>query len=431
MKLVKLSLVAAMAAGVFATTASAAPLDEIIKDVDVSGYTRLRYTNDSVEKNKNAGDDGESKWNFKGELNLKSKIDDNFFAVVGIRYDNDDDGQHASTSDNSDDDFKLHRAYFGYNYGGTTIQVGRQDVGAFFTDDMYGDGIKILNSDIEGLTLAALWMDSLEKDGDISSLVTLDKKDRSYLGYESGTAQYNAIHDLYNNPDLDNKFDLIQAATGKKVTDHNLYGVAAIGSYDPVSFQIWYAVLEDVTDLFAVELATSFDITPDFTLGLKGQYGFSDFDSDIKNTGLISDGQIYAAELSTEFFGVDFSAGYVDFSADDDETRSLISFEDSGQFIKPGEELFDYTLFMGENSYWFVTAGYTIPDTGFRIGADYLDGETTWYGKDYDAQEIVARLEYDYNKKLKFKAWYSWMEEDAVADGYEKDRVRFEAKYSF
>lgn len=426
MKLVKLSLVAAMAAGVFATTASAAPLDEIIKDVDVSGYTRLRYTNDSEKASKTESRDGESSWNFKGELNLKSKIDDNFFAVVGIRYNNDDNGQHASTSINDDDDFKLHRAYFGYNYGGTTIQVGRQDVGAFFTDDMYGDGIKILNSDIEGLTLAALWMDSLEADGDIGSL----EADGKFLVGERSDANPNWVAPNLAVPGL-LELDAVAALTGKRVTDHNLYGVAAIGSYDPVSFQLWYAILEDVTDLFAVELVTSFDVTPDFTLGLKGQYGFSDFDSDLKAGNLISDGEFYAGELSTEFFGVDFSAGYVDFSADDDQTVSLISFEDSGQFIKPGEELYDYTLFFGENNYWFVTAGYTIPDTGFRIGADYLNGETTWYGKDYDTQEIVARLEYDYNKKLKFQAWYSWMENDLEGDGYENDRVRFEAKYSF
>ena len=44
MKLVKLSLVAALAAGALATSASAMPLEEAIKGVDVSGMTRIRYT---------------------------------------------------------------------------------------------------------------------------------------------------------------------------------------------------------------------------------------------------------------------------------------------------------------------------------------------------------------------------------------------------
>ena len=407
MKLVKLSLIAAMATGIMATTASATPLDEVIKDVDVSGYTRLRYTNDSEETKidgTTVGKTHESAWNFKGELNLKTKIDDNFFAVVGIRYLDEDSGETHSTS-NSDrdnnrvDDFDLHRAYFGYTVGNTVVQVGRQDVGAFFTADMYGDGIKVLNSDIEGLTLAALWMDSLERDTDIGT------------------------KDLVVNK--------------KHTTDHNLYGVAAIGSYDPVSFQVWYAVLDDVTDLFAVELATSFDVTDDVNLNAKAQYGFSNFDSKFKK-GLpaADDADIYAIELGTELYGVDLTAGYVDFSTKKDK-KSLVSFEDSGSFIKPGEELFDYTLFDGKNHYWFVTAGYTIPDTGLRFGVDYLDGKTKTKqsaGTEVfkkDSKEVVARIEYAHSDKLKFQTWYSYVEEKAEGWKKENDRVRFEAKYSF
>ena len=53
MKLVKLRLVAALAAGALATSASAMPLEEAIKGVDVSGMTRIRYT----ATNKKAGKD--------------------------------------------------------------------------------------------------------------------------------------------------------------------------------------------------------------------------------------------------------------------------------------------------------------------------------------------------------------------------------------
>ena len=437
MKLVKLSLIAAMATGIMATTASAAPLDEVIKDVDASGMLRMRYTHDShkdADKNK----DGNGNWNFKSTLNLKTKIDDNFFAVAGIRYNDTDRSTSVSGKETNKAGFDLNKAYFGYAVGNTVIQVGRQDVGAFFTDDMYGDGIKVLNSDIEGLTLAALWMDALENDSDIGTLAK--------------------IGDLYHAEDLfgtkkltdDQKKILnsnaIKLATGKSVTDHNLYGVAAIGSYDPVSFQVWYAMLEDVTDLFAVELAFSFDVSDDVNINAKLQYGFSDFDgkfkNDVKNATMaltrksnpqepepaieIGDADFYGAELGTELYGVDLTAGYVNFSTDSDKV-SLVSFEDSGSYIKPGEELFDYTLFAGKNDYWFVTAGYTIPDTAVRIGADYLDGKNKFDGEKTKMKEAVARLEYAHSDKLKFQTWYSH-----VKEGDEKnDRVRFEAKYSF
>ena len=389
MKLVKLSLIAAMATGVMATTASAAPLDEVIKDVDASGMLRMRYTHDShkyADKNK----EKRGNWNFKSTLNLKTKIDDNFFAVAGIRYNDTDRSTSKSGKDINHEGFDLNRAYFGYAVGNTVVQVGRQDVGAFFTDDMYGDGIKVLNSDIEGLTLAALWMDALENDGDIGTL---------------------ALGEI----------------NGKLVTDHNLYGVAALGSYDPVSFQVWYAMLEDVTDLFAVEFAFSFDVSDDVNLNAKLQYGFSDFDSSFKrDVPVADDADFYGAELGTKLFGADLSAGYVDFSTKKDKT-SLVSFEDSGSFIKPGEELFDYTVFEGKNHYWFVTAGYTIPDTGLRIGADYLDGKNKVVDEKTDMKEVVGRIEYAHSDKLKFKTWYSH-----VKEGDDKnDRVRFEAKYSF
>lgn len=389
MKLVKLSLIAAMATGIMATTASAAPLDEVIKDVDASGMLRVRYTHDShkdADKNKKKN----GNWNFKSELNLKTKIDDNFFAVAGIRYDDTDHSTSKSGKDINHEGFDLNRAYFGYAVGNTVVQVGRQDVGAFFTDDMFGDGIKVLNSDIEGLTLAALWMDALERDSDIGTLGIRDSKD-------------------------------------KEVTDHNLYGVAALGSYDPVSFQVWYAILEDVTDLFAVEFAFSFDVSDDVNLNAKLQYGFSDFDSSFKrDVPVVDDADFYGAELGTKLFGADLTAGYVDFSTDKDKV-SLVAFEDNGQFIKPGEELFDYTVFEGKNHYWFVTAGYTIPDTGLRIGADYLDGKNKVVDEKTDMKEVVGRIEYAHSDKLKFKTWYSH-----VKEGDDKnDRVRFEAKYSF
>lgn len=408
MKLVKLSLIAAMATGIMATTASATPLEEAIKDVDVGGMLRVRYTNDS-SKNANKNRTGDSNWNFKGELNLKTKIDDNFFAVAGIRYLDTDRSTSLSGKNTRGDGFDLNRAYLGYAVGNTVVQVGRQDVGAFFTDDMFGDGIKVLNSDIEGLTLAALWMDALENDSDIGTLA-LGRVGAQTL--PSGTV-----------------------IGGKYVTDHNLYGVAAIGSYDPVSFQVWYAMLEDVTDLFAVELAFSFDVNDDVNLNAKLQYGFSDFDGkfkrDVKGTaGLeeieIGDADFYGAELGTELYGVDLTAGYVNFSTDSDK-HSLVSFEDSGSFIKPGEELFDYTVFAGKNDYWFVTAGYTIPDTAVRIGADYLDGKNKFAGEKTKMKEAVARLEYAHSDKLKFKTWYSHVKEGDE----KKDRVRFEAKYSF
>lgn len=409
MKLVKLSLVVALATGALATSASAMPLEEAIKGVDVSGMTRIRYTAKNEKKDKAETTHG-SKWNFKTVMNVKTTIDDNFFNVVSIRYNSTDAGnayendKHEKFSSTADDKknhkFEANQFFLGATFGNTTIQLGRQTIGAFFTDDMYGDGIKVLNTDVEGLVLAALFMDSLENDDDIGSL---------------GAGEVNE----------------------KLVTDHNLYGVAAIGSYDPISFQLWYASLEDVTNLFALELAGDFAVSDDVKLGLKGQYAFSDFDGKFK-TGLknsttpVDDGSFWAIEASSEFFGVDFSAGYIDFSTKEN-TYSLNSFEDQGSFISPGEELLDYSLYNGKNRYYFITAGYTIPDSGVRLGVDWVDGSNKYKGTKKDQSEVVARVDYKYNEKLSFQTWYSHVDEKVKgADNSDKtDTFRFQAKYSF
>lgn len=412
MKLVKLSLVAALAAGALATSASAMPLEEAIKGVDVSGMTRIRYTATSEkinkekakQENKDENSHG-SKWNFKAVMNVKTTIDDNFFNVVSIRYNStdagsayiDDDGKKLSSTAHDKYKFDASQFFLGATFGNTTFQLGRQTIGAFFTDDMYGDGIKVLNTDVEGLVLAALFMDSLENDKDIDSL---------------------KLHHI----------------NGKLVTDHNLYGVAAIGSYDPISFQLWYASLEDVTNLFALELAGDFTVSDDVKLGLKGQYAFSDFDGKFKtgSGNAAHDGDFWAVEASSEFFGVDFSAGYLNFSTKEDKS-SLNSFEDQGSFISPGEELLNYRLYDGKNKYYFITAGYTIPDSGVRLGVDWVDGSNKYNGTKTDRSEVVARVDYKYNEKLSFQSWYSHVDEKVKGtDSSDKaDKFRFQAKYSF
>ncbi|MBR6953335.1 MAG: major outer membrane protein, partial [Campylobacter sp.] len=246
MKLVKLSLAAAIAASTLVSSASAVALEEAIKDVDLSGMAFVRYQNA-----KRAGEIGDGNWwKFKSVLTLKTKIDDNFFMLAGFQYGADKDvGSSGEDVDNrgfDTDTFKVTQALLGYNVGGTTVMVGRYNIGAFFTDDMLGDGIKVVNTDIQGLTLAALWADALQNDGDV-------------LG-EVGTL------------DVRNE---IAKAVKRDVLSHNLYGVAAIGAYDPLSFQVWYANLQDVADLFAVEAGLDFAVSDDVKFGVTGQFAFT------------------------------------------------------------------------------------------------------------------------------------------------------------
>ena len=398
-------------------------MEEAIKDVDLSGLAFIRY--DNAKSKYTNGSDSDSTWKFRAVANLQTKIDDNFFFLAGIRYGVDtpdvDSGSHLSTSvgGNTDKKFMLNQLLVGWTPGAdTTIMAGRYVLGTFFTDDMYGDGVKIVNTGIEGMTLAALWADALEADGDIGTL-GLD------LGLTTTNQQQQTVPVT----------DTIQFLTGKKVTDHNLYGVAAIGSYNPISYQMWYAYLQDVVALFAVEAALNFDISDDVNFGVKGQYAFSDFDGEFKDLVPVGDSKFWGVEASTEVFGFDLSGGYVRYEAKDN-LLGLSSFEDNGAFISAGEDLASYPAYLGKNSYWFVTAGYTIPNIGLRIGADYLKGKfgivdlaNVGVGEREKAEEIVGRIEYDYSAKLNLTGWYShidWKDADA-----EDDHFRIQATYKF
>ena len=151
MKLVKLSLATIVAAGALSSVASAASLEEAIKNVDVSGYARYRY--DAKHTNTSTKEFNGNTHRFTTDIDFKSAIDDNFFGVIGFRYDSrDKSGERAGADTKVGQALNVRQFYLGYTAGNTTIQAGRQVLGTFFTDDMVGTGIKFLNKDITGLT---------------------------------------------------------------------------------------------------------------------------------------------------------------------------------------------------------------------------------------------------------------------------------------
>ncbi|WP_086267636.1 major outer membrane protein [Campylobacter devanensis] len=419
MKLFKLSLAAIVAAGALSSVASAASLEEAIKNVDVSGYARYRF--DSKKTTTVAGQNTANAHRFTSDIDFKAALDDNFFGVIGFRYDSvDASGERAGaqtnvgTGDNGFGEygqtFNVRQFYLGYTAGNTTVQAGRQVLGTFFTDDMVGTGIKVLNSDISGLTLAAIAFDNLQgTDGDMGT------KDL-FIG-SNGSSEH--------------------------VYDRNLYGVAAIGSYDPVSFQVWYAALDSVAQLYALDVTLGANLGG-ADLSLQAQYaGSSVWANNVRDiarvginptTGLfegevtdLDDAQFLAVKAGAKAFGFDGSVGYVNINTQG-SGASLISLEDQGAFITAGEDLLDYTLIGADQSIYFVTAGYTFADK-VRVGADYVGSRAEERGNYVDAYEAVARVDYKYSKKLNFKTWYSYIDRDN--NEADAKHLRFEARYNF
>ncbi len=430
MKSVKLSLVAALAAGSLAASAGAVSLADAIGEVEVNGYSRLRY--DNVVTSVKPGDNSYSnaKHRFTTEADFKAGFGDGFYGVVGFKYDSFDlsgDPSWANTAKYSQGNnlgtqtsFDVNHYYLGYKVGNTEVMLGRQTLGTFFTDDMSGTGVKVVNTDLPGLILAAVAFDNLERDTDGKALE---------LPTKGLDANNNSI--------------------GGLVGQNNLYGVAAIGSYAPVGFQVWVAGLENVLKYtVAGEVTGSFDLD---AVKLTGKAQFStNKASENAVGGTLGDSTYYGVELKAaaglgEGLAVDAQLGYVDFSTDKGKA-GVITVEDAGALINTGFQLLagrvagtdGYSLFFGENNAVLASVGVKFLEKfRFSLEGVWASNDNTAGGVSdkTDSTEYLARLNYAHNAKLSFQTFYSTMElKDKRAGRNAKttsDQFRVQAMYKF
>ncbi|EIS1949948.1 major outer membrane protein [Campylobacter upsaliensis] len=429
MKLVKLSLVAALAAGAF-SVANATPLEEAIKDIDVSGVLRYRYRAGNIDGVDNKGlvdqngnpQDGlitdKQMHQYRAQINFNAAIADNFKAFVQLDYSAKDGGYGVDTMTNpiNEDKGALHvrQLYLTYTNEdfATSVIAGKQQLNTIWTDNgidgLVGTGIKVLNNSFDGLTLAAFAVDSFaatEQKGDLT-----------------GTGNIKIFDEV-----------------------GNLYGGAAIASYEvfggQFDSQLWGAYWDSVGAWYALDLAYGTTIFNDINWKLNGAYLGNYFD---KTT--IENGNFFGLRGTMEWNGFDASLGGLYYG--DKEQLTVTVIEDQGNIghLLAGQEIF-YTEGshlngdVGENTFGYLTAGYTFNEV-LRLGADFVYGGTkTGNGNTTitkalphggEKMEVVARVDYKYSPKLSFQAWYSYLNVDQDRSGEgKKDTVRLQALYKF
>ncbi|EAJ6188717.1 major outer membrane protein, partial [Campylobacter lari] len=377
MKLVKLSLVAALAAGAF-SAANAVSLEEAIKDVDVSGMFRYRFESDRKDIGNTIVDgynnSKENKHRFKSQLNFKAALDDNFKAFVQFQYSTNEAGFGTGNGTNTHDTFNVQQAYLEYTNEAyaTSVTFGKMEVGSIWTDDLVGTGAKVVNTSIEGLTFAGYWFDSFnaEDDGDT------------------------AIKD------------------GINMAKSSLYGAAVLGDFDPFAFQLWAAYSNNYAFLYAVDASYKFAFNDMANFKIQAQYLGNSVDSDTEKRLNADNANFYAAQLQGQISAFDFQAGIVGYGEKDKNT--IVVLEDKGRVIAPGEQIFysngsKLTGSMGENFFYFAGLGYTFAET-VRVGFDYIGGKTEYAaGAETDKNEYIARVSYAYSPKLTFSGFYSYL----------------------
>ncbi|HBK1659587.1 TPA: major outer membrane protein [Campylobacter coli] len=413
MKLVKLSLVAALAASAF-SVANATPLEEAIKDIDVSGVLRYRYESSNPWSNENFGSgiSGKQEHKYRAQLNFSGAIADNFKAFVQLDYNAKDGGYGANNgsttrsyaADNSStlNVRQLYLTYTDENVA-TSVILGKQQLNTIWTDNaidgLVGTGIKVVNNSIDGLTLAAFAVDSYNSDE------------------QSGDLDLTALN-----------------------FNENLYGAAAIGSYEvfngQLNPQLWLAYMTDNAFFYALDAAYNTTIFDGVNWTLEGAYLGNSLDNERKDLGN-RNGNFFALNGSIEVNGWDATLGGLYYGKKDKATVTVI--EDQGNLgsLLAGEEIFytDGSKLNGDtgrNIFGFVKAGYTFNET-VRLGADFVYGgtKTNISGEGGKKLEAVARVDYKYSPKLNFSAFYSYVNVDTDPESTHHDAVRLQALYKF
>ncbi len=413
MKQVKLSLVADLAAVAF-SVANATPLEEAIKDIDVSGVLRYRYETSNewsdingVAQNEGSGISGKQDHKYRAQLNFSGAIADNFKAFVQLDYNAQDGANNGSTTrayeaDNSStlNVRQLYLTYTDENVA-TSVILGKQQLNTIWTDNaidgLVGTGIKVVNNSIDGLTLAAFAVDSYnsnEQGGELGTVLNFSE---------------------------------------------NLYGAAAIGSYEvfngQLNPQLWLAYMTDNAFFYALDAAYNTTIFDGVNWTLEGAYLGNSLDNERKDLGN-GNGNFFALNGSIEVNGWDATLGGLYYGKKDKATVTVI--EDQGNLgsLLAGEEIF-YTKGSnlngdtGRNIFGFVKAGYTFNET-VRVGADFVYGGTKTENRSGgDKLEAVARVDYKYSPKLNFSAFYSYVNVDKDTDSTHHDAVRLQALYKF
>ncbi|HFF9278164.1 TPA: major outer membrane protein [Campylobacter coli] len=431
MKLVKLSLVAALAAGAF-SVANATPLEEAIKDIDVSGVLRYRYETSNewsdingIAQNEGSGISGKQDHKYRAQLNFSGAIADNFKAFVQLDYNAKDGGYGANNgsttrsyvADNSStlNVRQLYLTYTDENVA-TSVILGKQQLNTIWTDNaidgLVGTGIKVVNNSIDGLTLAAFAIDSVNTD-------------------EQGDGVFfkNSLTDAGDNsPYLD--------------WSQNIYGAAAIGSYEvfngQLNPQLWLAYMSDNAFLYALDAAYNTTIFDGINWTIEGAYLGNSLDNKLEDhyKSTAGNGNFFALRGSVEVNGWDATLGGLYYGKKDKVTVTVL--EDQGNIgsLLAGEEIF-YTKgsqlhgSLGRNIFGYVKAGYTFNET-VRVGADFVYGGTkTENHSGGDKLEAVARVDYKYSPKLNFSAFYSYVNVDKDTDSTHHDAVRLQALYKF
>ncbi|MCT7519955.1 major outer membrane protein [Aliarcobacter cryaerophilus] len=427
-KISKISLVAAVAVAGF-STANAQPLEEAIKNVDVSGSVVYRYNN--YDNSVGAKQQTENN-NYKIGLNLSSKVNDyvkfNSRFIVGSQ----DNGGFASLNSkktsngaanaNADGqaDVSLSNAYFGFTaIPNTVVNIGKQGLTTPYT----------VATDINGNEQTGTGILALSTFGPVTA----------GAGYFNNT-NLNASTEINAAQDLG-----VGSATKTFATNDSAYGlidggldmyVATIqGDLDFVKLEAWYAGLQNTFGSYTLAATSNLDLAENAKLGLEARYVNLTLNNKAQRTiGLTSDkNSMFRFAVDGKFSIVNARLAYTK----TDKDGGLTALDQDAKNTSLG---------------WNITSNGVADADYFQaaLGVDILDNLnfTAHYGNlssdrqtgravlidDVKQQEVYGQLTYKMSKNLNTYLRYGNYERKDKSTGVkqvDQDMGRLQVAYTF
>ena len=472
MKLVKFSLVAALAVGSMSVL-DAKPLEEAIKDVDISGHMRYRYDSVSVKKGDTRIDPsasgktigGKQHHKFRSAVKAGVAMGDGFKAVGELYYNNDTNGGYLGEGTQTKNPIVLKQAYLQYDNTsiGLSAMLGRQELGTIWTADLTGMAAKVFLTPADGLTVGVFAVDSFEAFGNYDGTKAAGEQ-YSFTAYDGDVADFGVYIPA---KDETGKADDSAAFINGRLFKNNMYGAAVLGDFGPAKVQVWGNYWDKTATLYAVQANLGLAMGGGNELGFKVAYLGNTLDGVFKkDTGtqeVAGNGNLVDVRATAKFAGLDAKIGGIYFGKKEKFTINTLE-DPSGSDLYIGRQMFYnkgswLALSAGQNIFGYVGVGYTLP-ADIRIGVQGVFGQTTAAAAvdktDESARngagtkyELAADIGYKVNKNLNFTLWYSHIESSAkVEKAYDpgtdtyvsidstkvkgtKDAVRFEALYKF
>ncbi|MCT7468136.1 major outer membrane protein [Aliarcobacter cryaerophilus] len=421
-KISKISLVAAVAVAGF-STANAQPLEEAIKNVDVSGSVVYRYNNADRDLQTNPSTSRQTENNnYKIGLNLSSKVND--YVKFNSRFIVGDKTDFASLNSKKDDagdtnaDVTLSQAYFGLTaIPNTVVNIGKQGLTTPYTvavdingNEQTGTGILALST-FGPVTAGAGYFNSTNVN-------------ESGNGPISTTRLFNALNTA--------------GANGKGGLD--MYVATIQGDLDFVKLEAWYAGLQNTFNSYTFAATSNIDLAENAKLGLEARYVDLTFNNKVKNlVGLSSeDNSMFRLAVDGKFYIVNARLAYTK----TDKDGGLTALDQDAKNTSLGWNISSNGI--ADADYFQAALGADILDN-LNLTAHYGNlkadrtaaGKTTLTsalitGNELKQQEVYGQLTYKMSKNLSTYLRYGQFEEKRNGTKqFDQDMGRLQVAYTF